>query len=120
MNKYFHAFAAILFFVLAAIQFNDPDPFYWIVVYLATSAVAGAMFFGKKQATFTIVVIGMVLAGLLVSASGTFEYFKTGDFASILGEMDGEKSYIESAREFGGLLIAAIYLTVARVMSKSS
>jgi len=120
MNKILHVPAAILFLIMAAIQINDPDPFYWIGVYMATSLNAVAMLLGIKRTTFINITIGMVLAGLLFCAAGTIDYFKIGDFAAIYGNMNDEKPYLESAREFGGLVIAVIYLAIIRVLHTGS
>ena len=57
-----------------------------------------------------MVAVGMVLAGLLIAAPGSIDYLTSGDYASISGEMMAEKAYVESAREFIGLLMAAACL----------
>jgi len=105
--------------MMAAIQLNDPDPLYWVLVYLAASVVAGNRYLDSGLTTFTSITTGMVLAGILIAFPGTIEYFMAdvfmeGNFTSIYGEMTAEKPYIESAREFGGLFIAAIYLLLCK------
>jgi hypothetical protein len=37
--KVLHYVLAALFLYIAALQFNDPDPLYWIIVYVGTAAV---------------------------------------------------------------------------------
>lgn len=112
MFKLFQGIATLLFFTMAAIQLNDPDPLYWIVVYLAAALLSGALCFGSRLETLSKVVMGMVLAGLLISGPGFIDYFVSQDYSSIYGGMSGDKPYIESAREFGGLMIVAIYLAL--------
>lgn len=97
---------------MAAIQLNDPDPLYWVAVYLAAALLSGALCFGSRLQTLSKVVLGMVLAGLLISGPGVIEYFAAQDYSSIYGSMSGDKPYVESAREFGGLVIVAIYLAL--------
>lgn len=112
MFKIIHGIATLLFFTMAAIQLNDPDPLYWVVVYLAAALLSGGLCIGSRLETLSKVVIGMVLAGLLISGPGVIEYFAADDYASIYGNMSGDKPYVESAREFGGLLIVSIYLVL--------
>lgn len=38
MSALGHALAALLFLSMAALQWNDPDPVLWVVVYLAITA----------------------------------------------------------------------------------
>lgn len=112
MFKFFQGIASLLFFTMAAIQLNDPDPVYWVAVYLAASLLSGALCLGLRLETLSKVVVGMVIAGLLISGPGVVEYFAADDFSAIYGHMTGEKPYVESAREFGGLVIVAIYLAL--------
>lgn len=112
MFKLFHGIAALLFFTMAAIQLNDPDPLYWVVVYIAAALLPCALCFGARLETLSKVVLGMVLAGLLISGPGFIDYFASEDYASIYGGMSGDKPYVESAREFGGLMIVVVYLAL--------
>ena len=112
MLKFFHLIASLLFFTMAAIQLNDPDPLYWVVVYLTAAMISGCLFFGTRLEALSKVSMGMILAGLFISGPGAMEYFASEDYASISGDMLAAKPYVESAREFGGLLIAFIYLAL--------
>ena len=105
-----HAVIAIIFLTMAGIQLNDPDPAYWIVVYAVVAAIPAAMIFDRRLATTAAVAGGLVLAGLLIAAPGFVDYLTSGDYGSIGGKMMAEKPYVEPAREFLGLLIAAIAL----------
>ena len=105
-----HTIVAILFLIMAAIQLNDPDPAYWITVYAVVAAVPAGRFFGRRLSRTSLVAAGMVLAGLLISVPGFVDYLASGDYAAIGGNMMAEKAYVEPAREFLGLLIAAVVL----------
>jgi len=105
-----HAIVAMVFVFMAAIQLNDPDPAYWIVVYVAVAAVPAARIFGYRLRKVVLIAGGMVLAGFIIALPGAVDYLASGDFASISGKMLGEKPYVESAREFIGLLMAAVCL----------
>lgn len=97
-----------LFLYMAYIQFNDPDPLYWIVVYSGTAAVALARGLGKSSEFWTVILVGAVAAGMIVAAPGFVEFMAAGDVAA-MGDMNNA-SYVEPAREFGGLLIAFGFL----------
>jgi hypothetical protein len=112
MFKFFQGIATLLFFTMAAIQLNDPDPLYWVIVYLAAALLSGGLCIGVRLETLSKIVAGMVFAGLLISGPGLMEYFTVQDYSSIYGGMSGDKPYVESAREFGGLFIVVIYLVL--------
>jgi len=116
--KILHAVMALLFVVTAALQLNDPDPLYWVVAYLATAAVGVAALFGRPLLALSRVAIGLTVAGLLISVPGTTEYFASGDYASATLSMSDDKPYIEAIREFGGLLVALIYLLVFEIVQR--
>ena len=117
--KYLHLVVGALFFTMAAIQLNDPDPLYWVAVYLAVAGVAGLRFMSAASQLLPRIVLGMVIAGLLMSAPGFVEYLSTDDLLPIYGPMMEDKPYIESTREFGGLFIAIVYLLLFEVSAEA-
>ena len=114
--KYLHAVVTLLFILIAVLQINDPDPLYWVATYLAVAATSGLALFGRPLLLLCNIAIGMTLAGLLISISGTGDYFSANDYNSIYQSMSEDKPYIESAREFGGLFIALAYLVFLQIM----
>ena len=110
MRVVLHALVGLAFLGMAVIQLNDPDPAYWIVVYVLVAAIPLARIFGHRLPTVLILASGMVLSGMLIAGPGTLDYLASGDYVSIKGKMLDEKPYVESAREFVGLLAAAICL----------
>lgn len=46
--KIFHIFFGIIFILFAALQYNDPDPFVWMVVYLGSSFLCFLSIFNQK------------------------------------------------------------------------
>ena len=98
-------FAATLT-IAAALQLNDPDPTYWVTVYGAGAAVAFIHGIGRRGAFLAALTIGLILSGMIYSASGFLEFLQAGDLGSITGAMEGPNSYVEPAREFLGLSIA--------------
>jgi len=92
--------------LVAALQFNDPDPVYWIAIYTATAVVAASKGLGRLNRFWTAIVIGGVVAGMLLTVSGFIAFVQSGDFGSIVGEMLASKPYVEESREFLGLALA--------------
>lgn len=101
---------AAVFFVMAGLQYNDPDPIYWVAVYGGTGLIALSKAFGRFSEFWAALTIGAVVAGLLYAVPGVLNFFEHGAFEELIGEMQASKPYIESTREFGGLLIALIVL----------
>lgn len=114
--KAIHAVIAVLLIVTAGLQWNDPDPLYWMVTYVAAAVVAGAACVGRALVKLSLIAMGLSLAGLLITLPGTLDFIAAGDYGSISGGMSDDKPWIESAREFGGLLVAFVYLLLFQVL----
>lgn len=99
-----------IFIVMAGLQFDDPDPVYWVAVYGGTALVALSKALGRFGEFWAAVTIGGVLAGLIFSVPGVLNFIDFGSFDELFGDMASSKPYVESTREFGGLLIALIVL----------
>ena len=107
MKAIFLVFGA-LFLYMAYIQLNDPDPLYWIVVYVGTAAIAFARWRGISSDFWTSILIGATAAGMIIATPGLVDFIAAGDF-SVIGDMSNAP-HVEPAREFGGLLIAFCFL----------
>lgn len=102
-----HLLAIVLLLVMAWLQLNDPDPWYWIAVYLIATTIPVRHLINRPSATALWIAAGMILSGLLIAAPGFADYLSSGNYGAITGEMMDNIPYVESAREFGGLAIAA-------------
>ena len=102
-----YLFVAMLV-VTTALQFNDPDPVYWVAVYGLGAVVPLLNSIGRPVQFLAALTIGMILSGMIYAAPGFFAYLQSGDFGSITGSMDGPARYVEPAREFLGLLITFV------------
>ncbi|MEM7218439.1 MAG: transmembrane 220 family protein [Pseudomonadota bacterium] len=114
-----HLFAAGLFVAMAVLQLNDPDPLYWVVVYLLVACVPLGRLCGWESSIFRALVAGLLLAGLLQSLPGFVDYLTSDDLVSLTGAMNPALPFIESAREFIGLLLGAICLLVYSGVDRS-
>ena len=98
---------AVIFILFAAVQYNDPDPWFWIPVY---TAVAALSYLAAQQRFYTIpllVTLAICLAGSAYYFSGVLELFLEHEAVELANTMKANKPYIEEARESLGLLIAA-------------
>lgn len=102
-----YVFAAMLA-VIAALQFNDPDPVYWVAVYGLAALVPLAQAFGGRAPFLAALTMGMIVSGMIYASGGFFDYLQAGKYASITGPMGRGARYVEPAREFLGLLIALL------------
>jgi len=103
-----------LFLASAILQYNDPDPLIWIIIYFI-AAVISALFALKRISYLVPLFFGlMAIIGTYFILPDKFEGFKIGA---------GDIKNIEEAREAGGLVIIAIimffYAIRLRFSSKS-
>jgi hypothetical protein len=97
-----------LLVVFALLQLNDPDPWRWVLVYLAAALLWTAMLFDRKQPRLEfalLLIMAFWMGGLWPGVLDLLEEGKPGD---LFAEMATDRPYIEVAREFLGLAIAAI------------
>lgn len=104
MNILFKVFAilfGILFFVSAGLQYNDPDPLIWIVIWGLAGLVTLGFAFGRVSFPITLASGIVAIAGFLYLYPEKFEGFEIGA---------GDIKNIEEGREAFGLLIIAIVM----------
>lgn len=99
-----------MFAIFAALQWNDPDPFGWIAVYLAVAAICGFGAFGKYDLRLTAGIFLACFAWAMTMVPGFIEWIKMG-MPNIAGQMKAETPYIEVVREFLGLVICMVILS---------
>lgn len=110
-----------LFIISAALQFNDPDPYLWITIY-GVAALLAYMNIVKKHDRLSH--LGMLLACLIYGFTlvfkkdGVISWFRDHDAESLVQSMKATKPWIENAREFGGLMIIALFLVINLTMEK--
>lgn len=116
--KIINIILALLFALFAAVQYNDPDGFMWIVLYLATAIVSGFAAAGKYN-------MPVLLFGIMVSVIGIglflpdFIEWIRGGADSITKNMKTEEPHIELVREFLGLVIVLVVMVFHYLKAKS-
>ncbi len=97
---------AFLFVTFALVQYNDPDPLIWMLVY---GAVAVLYVLAALHKLHRKVALGAFIATLgwaLSYVPAFWDWIQMGA-PSIVETMKAEKPYVELTREFLGLVLAA-------------
>jgi hypothetical protein len=100
---------AILFALSAWLQVNDPDAWFWVILYALFAAAALGS--GRPDArSWMWLPFSFLIAGLLRFLPGFWRFLFNQDGVSFAMGMSNEYPYIEEAREFGGLLLSLALL----------
>lgn len=115
-----HLVFAVLFAISAGLQYNDPDPAAWALLYLAATALAAGAWRGAPWVRSLAVAVIAVCAVWMVSlAPGMGAFIERGDPALLAATMQAGDPVIEEAREFLGLAIVLFY-SLAAALRKTS
>lgn len=96
-----------LFVVFAALQVNDPDPWGWVAIYLLAASPWAMLLSGRQQRWFDMTTLLVLVFGMGIYWPGALTLPSQGAAADLFASMTPERPYIEEAREFLGLGIAA-------------
>ena len=101
---------SILFFLFAIVQYNDPDPWLWIVLYGMVGIISTMAVFGKYHKILTLLVMGICVLGILFLLPDFIDWLKNGA-PSITESMKAESPHIELTREFFGFIVTLLALS---------
>lgn len=121
--KTFNLVAAILFVLFAGLQYNDPDPYIWIPIYMVSAYVCFQTYKGKfdRFSHWIIVAFCFIYAvRLMIDPNGVIAWFKEHDAENLVQSMKATKPWIEQTREFGGLLIILLVTSVNIIANKKA
>lgn len=91
----------VLFIFGALVQYNDPDPILWIIIYSIASIASFGYAANKISKTVLLVLGALFLIGFFSAYPENFEGFEIGK---------GDIKNVEEAREAYGLLLIAIVM----------
>ncbi|WNJ19812.1 transmembrane 220 family protein [Pontibacter sp. G13] len=106
-----------LFSLFAWFQLNDPDGVVWAVFYGVIAVYAALTRPGRMTLPLLILLI-FCLSGMVAFAGGFVEFLTNQDNIGFAEGMQNNYPYIEEAREFGGLTIAAMMVMLLYRQSK--
>lgn len=104
----------IVFIVSAALQYNDPDPYIWMPIYLFGAWVCWEAYHLRFKTGYYLtgwIVYGGYAAWLFFDQYGVLNWFNQHDAESIVRTMKADRPWIEETREFGGLLLLILAFT---------
>lgn len=114
--KTFNYSFAIIFVLFAALQYNDPDPYLWIPIYLypAYLCIQGARAIKVKKELYQLGFIGFGLYGIykMFDDNGIIDWIKYHNASSIASTMKAETPWVEESREFFGLVIILTVMAI--------
>jgi len=119
--KALNIFFIILFVFSALVQYNDPDPYIWVPLYLY-GAVLCFLSIRKnyKPVLFIVGIIVYTLYGLylLFDKNGVISWVKDHEAENIVQSMKATKPWIEETREFFGLLLLISALVINMIWQR--
>ena len=113
--KIFNLFFCLLFIFSAALQYNDPDPYLWMPIYLYGAVLCWLASRNKfYPKAYLIGVAGYLIYAVIkiFQHDGVIAWYKEHHSESLVQTMKATKPWIENAREFGCLLILIVVLLV--------
>jgi hypothetical protein len=114
--KTFNYLFTLIFIVFAALQYNDPDPFLWIPIYLYPAFICFQEARNKKvlKELYQIGFIGFVPYAIykMFDTNGIIDWIKFHNASSIASTMKAETPWVEESREFFGLAIILIVMAI--------
>jgi hypothetical protein len=115
MMKTFNIISIVLFVISAGLQYNDPDPYLWMPIYLFAAWLCYLAIRRKYNRVLFIVGLSIytVYAGyLLFDSTGVLNWLTEHNAENIAQSMKATKPWVEETREFFGLLIIIAVLVI--------
>jgi hypothetical protein len=113
--KYFNLGFCIIFILFAALQYNDPDPYVWIPIYMYAAVLCWLAFRNKffpKWYITGILVYAVYAVYKFFDENGVWEWMTKHRAENIADSMKATQPWIEETREFFGLVILIIVLLI--------
>lgn len=105
--KILNAFLALMFVAFAALQYNDPDPVGWMLVYGIVAVFCAMTAFGRPYPRWAIATAVVIAVWMLSLSPHVVDWIRMG-MPSITGAMEPSEPWVEEVRECLGLLIALL------------
>jgi hypothetical protein len=114
--KFFNIFFSVVFILFAVVQYNDPDPYLWVPIYLYPALLCFLKFIQKPIPTLAywagFLVFGVYAIYKMFDTNGIIDWVQFHNASNIVSTMKAEKPWIEESREFFGLVIILIVLGI--------
>jgi len=106
--KIFNSVFMFLFFVSAALQFNDPDPILWILIYSFGAFICYSslrQWAYPRLILYSVFVFAIYATYLFFDKNGVLTWISKHQAENIAESMKASSPWIEETREFFGLMI---------------
>lgn len=113
--KIFNILFCLIFIIFAALQYNDPDPYIWMPLYLYTAvlcALAARNKFYPWAYVLGVAIYGLYAVYKLFEKDGVLDWFERHHAENIAETMKAQTPWIEETREFFGLIILIAVLLI--------
>jgi len=106
--KVFNWFFIVTFIIFAGLQYNDPDPYVWMPIYLYAAVLCWLSI--KKRFSPVAYWLGFIVYGAyavykMFDENGVIDWIRKHHAQNIAETMKAETPWVEESREFFGLLI---------------
>ena len=119
--KIFNLLFCVLFLISTGLQYNDPDPYIWMPIYLYGVVLCWLAFrnqYYPKAYVFGILVFSGYALYFFFTENGVLDWIKEHNAENIAASMKASTPWIEDTREFFGLVILILVLTVNLLYAK--
>src|SRR5258706_2278518 len=119
--KIFNFLFCVVFVFFAALQYNDPDPYVWMPIYLYAAIFCWLAFRSKYYPkAYLVGILGYAgyAAYLFFAQDGVLDWINQHHGENIAETMKATKPWIEETREFFGLVILIVVLAIDYFYSK--
>jgi hypothetical protein len=106
-KKILNWFWILLLLVFAYLQFNDPDPFKWVLLYSLLALLIFLHSVGMRIRIGFVIYSVVIIILILTNIPSCLEWIQAG-MPSLTQEMKATDPTIESMRELGGLMICLL------------
>jgi hypothetical protein len=121
--KSFNIFFCVIFILFAVVQFNDPDAYLWIPIYLYPALLCYLQFIQKPISNMAywagFLVFGVYAIYKMFDTNGIIDWIQFHNASNIASTMKAETPWIEESREFFGLVIILIVLGINYIKKTS-
>jgi len=119
--KVFNILFCILFLISAGLQYNDPDLYIWIPIYLYGAILCWLAFrnqYYPKAYLAGIIIFAGYAVYFFFTENGVLDWIQKHDAENIAANMKATTPWIEDTREFFGLVILIVVLLVNLIYAK--
>ena len=119
--KIFNLIFCFTFIFFAALQYNDPDPYIWMPIYLYAAVLCWLAFKNKFYPGAYLIGIAVYTVYALYKmfdTNGLIDWMTKHHAQNIADTMKAETPWVEETREFFGLVILIVVLLIDYVYAK--